>query len=215
MQQENLTQLRNNDRLETGLAWLDLIAVHDDDLPVRYYTRLPEYYDHILKSDDTWITLDIAVHNKSHAVTPKRTAYRQVRFNPEGQNQDPMKLITLPQSYTYWFNIPLGPTANLGDFKAIHFSPLIFRIMNPTCDSRPEPMTIRLTINPSLDDILWLGTLRDNPRRHRCMYINCSEMACCPTLLTTTNGGEIAPHKHCTSFFCPRCFEMCPINSDI
>lgn len=138
-----------------------------------------------------------------------------VRFYPEGQNQDPVKLIAPPKTYTYWFNIPLGPTANLSNFKAVHFSPLIFRVLNPSLNSRPEAMSIKLTTCPSIDDILWLGYLRDNPRRHRCMYINCSEMACCPTLLRPTNEGNITPHKHCTSFFCPRCFEMCPINSDI
>ncbi|KAI9550268.1 hypothetical protein GHT06_006348 [Daphnia sinensis] len=219
LQQEHLTQLCNKEGLATGLAWLDLIALHEElsTQPIRYYSRLPEHFDHLLKSDDTWIKLDISVYNHGNltGTTIKRTAYRLIRYSPEDQNHDPIKLLELPQPYTYWFNLPIGPIANLCDFKAIYFSPLIFKILHPVID-RPLTITIRLTTRPSNDDIEWLQNQRDNPKRHRCMYINCFELACCPTLLVPTiEGGDILPHKHCTSFFCPRCYEMCPINLDL
>lgn len=218
LQHEDLTQLCNRDGLATGLAWLDLVALHEElsDQPIQYYSRLPEHFEHLLKSDDTWIKLDISVYNHGSltGTAIKRIAYRQVRFNPEDQNQDPLRLLTLPQTYIYWFNLPLGPTASLCNFKAIYFSPLMCEILHPVTDNRP--LSIKLATRPSKDDVEWLQNQRDNPRRHRCMYINCLELACCPTLLVpTTVNGVTLPHKHCTSFFCPRCYEMCPINSDL
>lgn len=207
--------------MATGLAWLDLIALHEElgNQEIRYYSRLPEHFDHLLKSDDTWIKLDISVcdHGNLTGVTVKRIAFRQIRFNPEDQdNHDPTRLLALPQSYIYWFNLPVGPIANLCDFKAIYFSPLMFEILHPVADNGPLSITISLATRPSNDDVEWLRNQRDNPRRHKCMYINCLKLACCPTLLVPTiANGETIPHKHCTSFFCPRCYEMCPINSDL